>query len=226
MPNAKHRNPRNYIRWWEKESPEMPIHHTIGRLDASIVWLVIYFLFVHVLAEFLYIWSWKIEMVHSICMYNLRALFYFWLCGRALFFSDRFFSVIAIECSVFFSLLWASCFDATLAHLYNIHVQNVYRVTVIQGLCVCMCNILHLHNVILHFIPTGSQFLALCARKMHDCMHFAESAASSPIVWWIKRENDSTMHIFRFIFIFCCTSTLPSVSLFSLLCAISCAPVF
>lgn len=103
-----------------RERPMLPIHHTVGRFDASIVRLVIYKFFVHALAQFQYIWSQQLEVVHEICMYNLRALFYFWLCGIAAccfvsFCTLTFCCYCCIEYSAFFQLF--SSFEITLSHL-------------------------------------------------------------------------------------------------------------
>lgn len=67
-----------------------------------------------------------VQFAHIVLLLTLRHGFVF---------LDLFFSVIAIECSAFFSLLWASRFDATLAHTY---MYKMYTVRLLFREFVCV----------------------------------------------------------------------------------------
>lgn len=138
----------------ERERLMMPIHHTVGRLDASIVCLVIY-------------------IIPSCILW-----WYFNTCGLGKSKSyTKFACTICMHCFTFgfavrpafcFYCYWVLCFFFQLISNFEIALTHLFPRKYVR-------DILHLHNVMLHFIPAGSEFFALCAQERHVCMHFAES---------------------------------------------------
>lgn len=117
----------------------------------------------------------------------------------------------------FFSLLRAFRFDMAHIHLYT---NKIYTVQVpLFSVLVCACA--SFHTCIIWYCISYSMaanFLHFAFKMCTFVWIFAETAVSSPIVWWIEKKKTRRCTLFSLFLVFSYTSALSlSLSLFCLL---------